>query len=166
MKHAATDRAQVPPHLACPITQELMRDPVIAADGATYERQAITQWLRRNKGSPLTREPMSASMLLPNRNLRAAIDEFSAAGGEGEKCGVESKTGGSSSSTASLVTRLIPCPLEGAAKFSGIAAVGGQLFCAPAKARAVLAIDAASETVRVVRLLWNAWGAVFGLSSC
>jgi len=34
------------PHreLVCPITQELMRDLVVAEDGHTYEREAILRW--------------------------------------------------------------------------------------------------------------------------
>jgi hypothetical protein len=32
---------------ACPITQEPMRDPVVAADGHTYERSAIVRWYVR-----------------------------------------------------------------------------------------------------------------------
>jgi hypothetical protein len=36
----------IQPHreLICPITQELMRDPVVAEDGYTYEREAILRW--------------------------------------------------------------------------------------------------------------------------
>ena len=30
----------------CPITLELMRDPVMAADGHTYEREALLRWLK------------------------------------------------------------------------------------------------------------------------
>ncbi|PRW57847.1 ankyrin repeat [Chlorella sorokiniana] len=33
--------------LCCPITHEVMTDPVIAADGTTYERQAIETWIAR-----------------------------------------------------------------------------------------------------------------------
>merc|ERR1711924_489863 len=32
----------------CPITMEVMRDPVVAADGYTYEREAIERWLFRD----------------------------------------------------------------------------------------------------------------------
>lgn len=39
----------------CPITGEVMDDPVIAADGYTYERSAIEDWLSRSKESPITR---------------------------------------------------------------------------------------------------------------
>lgn len=36
----------IQPHreLICPITQELMRDPVVAEDGYTYEKEAILRW--------------------------------------------------------------------------------------------------------------------------
>ena len=49
----------IPPDFICPITQEIMRDPVIALDGHSYERTAITQWfgLGRIK-SPLTNAPL------------------------------------------------------------------------------------------------------------
>uniref|UniRef100_A0A7S2D790 U-box domain-containing protein n=1 Tax=Octactis speculum TaxID=3111310 RepID=A0A7S2D790_9STRA len=34
-----------PPDLCCPITRDLLVDPVTAADGETYERSAIERWL-------------------------------------------------------------------------------------------------------------------------
>ena len=41
--------------LVCPITLEIMSDPVVAADGRTYERSAIEDWLSTGKQtSPLT----------------------------------------------------------------------------------------------------------------
>ena len=46
--------ANVPKHFSCPITHELFVDPVIFADGHTYERDAIATWLRRRETSPMT----------------------------------------------------------------------------------------------------------------
>jgi hypothetical protein len=46
--------------LVCPLTQEIMMDPVVAADGHTYERRALEIWLTCRPCSPLTH------MLLPN----------------------------------------------------------------------------------------------------
>ena len=66
----------------CPITHEPMQDPVSAADGQTYERRAIEEWLKKgdlNGGvptSPLTGEPLKDKTLRPNflaRALRAGI---------------------------------------------------------------------------------------------
>ena len=65
----------------CPITQELMRDPVVTADGQTYEREAIEKWLvlqqtRQLPGtSPLTGEPLAHTNLVPNVALRVMIRE-------------------------------------------------------------------------------------------
>jgi hypothetical protein len=60
----------------CPITHELMVDPVIDPDGNSYERQAIKDWLRQNGTSPITRTNLSAADLRPNRALKTAIDEY------------------------------------------------------------------------------------------
>ena len=57
----------------CPITHELMRDPVVALDGHTYERDAITQWIATKKRSPLTNEQLQAALVIPNITLRAAM---------------------------------------------------------------------------------------------
>jgi hypothetical protein len=45
--------------LVCPITMVVMKEPVVGDDGHTYERSAITEWVKREGTSPLTRERMS-----------------------------------------------------------------------------------------------------------
>src|ERR1700722_19151793 len=62
--------------LKCPITGEIFRDPVIAQDGHTYERKAITDWLQQNGSSPITQESMDVSTLRTNHVVRKMIDEF------------------------------------------------------------------------------------------
>ena len=57
----------------CPITGEVMIDPVIDPEGYSYERSAIKTWLHRSKTSPLTREYLSYDMLTTNRALKEAI---------------------------------------------------------------------------------------------
>lgn len=60
----------------CPITQEVMTDPVIGSDGITYERAAIEAWFAAgHTTSPLTRAPMTSHSLVPNIALRAMIQE-------------------------------------------------------------------------------------------
>eukprot|EP00210_Caulerpa_lentillifera_P006949 g6644.t1 len=59
----------------CPITFEVMKDPVIAADGHTYERRAIEQWLRRKQESPVTRQPISSTLLTPNLAIKHIITQ-------------------------------------------------------------------------------------------
>lgn len=56
-----------------PITHEVMLDPVVAADGNTYERDAITRWLNMSNRSPMTNLPLSHRELVPNRALRRQI---------------------------------------------------------------------------------------------
>jgi len=51
----------------CPITQELPLDPVTAADGRIYDREAIEAWMQQRAGqalkSPVTNEPMGRKLL-------------------------------------------------------------------------------------------------------
>ena len=63
----------------CPITQETMVDPVMAADGHSYEKEAITQWLAASTKSPVTGLPLPHTTLVPNHALRNAIQEGLAA---------------------------------------------------------------------------------------
>ena len=48
----ASEAAEAPDDYVCPITAEIMTDPVSTADGFTYERAAITEWLRTKDTSP------------------------------------------------------------------------------------------------------------------
>lgn len=57
----------------CPLTNKLMVDPVVAADGFTYERSAIEGWLAQNNKSPMTQQPLLHRDLVPNLTMRAAI---------------------------------------------------------------------------------------------
>lgn len=57
----------------CPISQEPMSDPVVAADGHTYERSSIEKWLAKNNTSPLTGLPLSHKNLTPNYTLRSML---------------------------------------------------------------------------------------------
>eukprot|EP00262_Sarcandra_glabra_P020535 TRINITY_DN821_c0_g2_i1.p1 TRINITY_DN821_c0_g2~~TRINITY_DN821_c0_g2_i1.p1 ORF type:complete len:221 (-),score=20.70 TRINITY_DN821_c0_g2_i1:375-962(-) len=65
-----------PSHYYCPILQEVMSDPYIAADGYTYEYRAIKAWLGRQRLSPLTKLPFSHTSIIPNYTLRSAIQNW------------------------------------------------------------------------------------------
>jgi hypothetical protein len=68
----------LPNEYYCPITLELMRDPVVAKDGHTYERTAIEDWFRQSSGtdrnaiSPKTGDAMGCK-LTPNHAMKAMI---------------------------------------------------------------------------------------------
>ena len=63
-----------PPTICCPITCDVMTDPVILAETCqTYERAAIEQWLASHNTSPLTGLPLSTHGLVPNEQLARQI---------------------------------------------------------------------------------------------
>merc|ERR1711964_353206 len=45
------DSEDDPDHFVCSMTMELMKEPVICADGQSYEKEAITEWLENNETS-------------------------------------------------------------------------------------------------------------------
>ena len=65
-----------PAEYLCPIVMDVMTDPVICADGFTYERSAIDEWLRSHNTSPKTNEQLETRNLIPNRNLKILIEEW------------------------------------------------------------------------------------------
>ena len=64
--------SQLLKNFKCPLTQEIFKDPVIARDGQTYEREAILEWLQIHPCSPITGAPMDAT-LVDNVELREII---------------------------------------------------------------------------------------------
>ncbi|KAJ4813176.1 U-box domain-containing protein kinase family protein [Rhynchospora pubera] len=71
------DDKGIPSYFMCPIFQEVMKDPCIAADGYTYETEAIKGWLDSgHETSPLTNMPLPHTKLTPNYALRSAIKQW------------------------------------------------------------------------------------------
>lgn len=71
------DQRRIPAHFVCPIFQEIMKDPHIAADGFTYEGDAISGWFNSgHKTSPMTNLKLEHTQLLPNNALYNAIQEW------------------------------------------------------------------------------------------
>ncbi len=66
-------------NFVCPITADLMEDPVICAEGQSFERAAIVEWLRAHATNPVTRNPLTVDMLHPNLALRASIEGYNVA---------------------------------------------------------------------------------------
>ncbi len=67
---------KIPKQFLCPITHEIMKDPVSTIDGHTYERAAIESWLKKKSTSPLTNETLASKQLIPNHQLKSLIAEF------------------------------------------------------------------------------------------
>lgn len=67
---------EIPREFICPVTFEIMKDPIICCDGYTYEKSVIMNL--PNSISPLTRQPIDKNNLIPNRNLKDAIERYKA----------------------------------------------------------------------------------------
>jgi serine/threonine protein kinase len=76
-RHGLEEHCRPPHYFICPIFQEVMRDPHVAADGFTYEAEALKGWLDSGHDtSPMTNLKLDHSNLVPNRALRSAIQEW------------------------------------------------------------------------------------------
>ncbi|KAL5538862.1 hypothetical protein UlMin_043559 [Ulmus minor] len=61
----------------CPITRDVMMDPVETSSGQTFERSAIEKWFADgNSLCPLTMTALDTSVLRPNKTLRQSIEEW------------------------------------------------------------------------------------------
>jgi len=61
------------PKLDVSALQSMMVDPVVAADGRTYERSALEAWLQQHQVSPVTGHHLLHTRLVPNVAARAAL---------------------------------------------------------------------------------------------
>nr|GMC86196.1 E3 ubiquitin-protein ligase PUB24-like [Ipomoea batatas] len=68
----------------CPISLQIMKDPVTAASGITYDRDSIEKWLSDGRSTmcPVTKQPLprGAAELTPNHTLQRLIQSWSAGG--------------------------------------------------------------------------------------
>lgn len=70
------DVDRFPDDVLCPITTELFEDPVVAADGHTYERSAILAWLSKHDTSPMTNEPLATKIIFDNIAMRKIVERL------------------------------------------------------------------------------------------
>jgi hypothetical protein len=69
------------PSLVCPLTHEVMREPVCASDGYTYNRRAIEQYFARSAtdekqtvlASPMTGRRLESKQLIPNMVMQKQL---------------------------------------------------------------------------------------------
>lgn len=66
----------IPNEFICPITSEIMSDPVMLTDGQVYEKKAIQKWLTNHNTSPLTKIIVDKNILIPCFPLRILIQKF------------------------------------------------------------------------------------------
>ena len=73
--HCMEYEYEYPEDYICPITMDLMLNPVRASDGYIYDKVAILDWYRMNKESPFTREMLTPEFVVQN-NLKDEIKTF------------------------------------------------------------------------------------------
>ncbi|KAJ6904701.1 E3 ubiquitin-protein ligase PUB24-like [Populus alba x Populus x berolinensis] len=74
------DEIEVPEYFLCPISLQILKDPVTTITGITYERESIEQWLKAAKSNPscpVTKQSLPRdSELTPNHTLRRLIQSW------------------------------------------------------------------------------------------
>ncbi|CAL6285529.1 unnamed protein product [Bathycoccus prasinos] len=77
-----TQFEEPPEHLKCVITQDLFEDPVVLLQtGYTYEREAISRWLRSKRfgnqpTDPTTNAIVTCTDVVPNWQIRAGVEAW------------------------------------------------------------------------------------------
>ncbi|KAL8055206.1 hypothetical protein ABFX02_04G042500 [Erythranthe guttata] len=73
-KNKSVNNVQIPSYFRCPLSLELMWDPVIVASGQTYERAHIQKWLDQGLvRCPKTNYELAHKNLIPNYTVKALI---------------------------------------------------------------------------------------------
>ena len=67
---------EVPSAFCCPLSRDIMNEPVVFGDGFSYELAYISEWALENETSPLTRERVSNKIMIPNLTLKNMIKEY------------------------------------------------------------------------------------------
>ncbi|CAK9181026.1 unnamed protein product [Ilex paraguariensis] len=69
---------EVPPFFLCPISLDIMKDPVTVSTGITYDRESIEKWIfsEKNSACPVTKQVISDSDLTPNITIRRLIQSW------------------------------------------------------------------------------------------
>lgn len=87
----AMNGIRIPPYFRCPLSLEIMLDPVIVASGQTYERASIQKWLDHGLTTcPKTGQKLAHSNLIPNYTVKALVANWC----EENKINVSNNPGG------------------------------------------------------------------------
>ncbi|KAL9143340.1 hypothetical protein ABFS82_14G229300 [Erythranthe guttata] len=77
------DEIEIPQYFVCPISLQIMKDPVTTATGITYDRDTIQQWISSSSATaavvycPVTKQALTpGSELTPNHMLRRLIQAW------------------------------------------------------------------------------------------
>ena len=73
---ALEDLPEPPPEFLCPISHDVMMDPVVSPSGVTYDRRFIEAWLEHHTHEPATNRHLRRGSLYPNLVLRQQIEAW------------------------------------------------------------------------------------------
>lgn len=69
--------ANIPDEFRCPISLDLMKDPVIVASGHTYDRNSIAQWINSgHQTCPKSGQKLIHMALIPNYALKSLLHQW------------------------------------------------------------------------------------------
>ncbi|XP_058085858.1 E3 ubiquitin-protein ligase PUB23-like [Magnolia sinica] len=73
------DIPEIPPFFICPISLQIMKDPVTLSTGVTYDRESIYRWVfsYNHNTCPVTKQPLTDHNLTPNTTLLRLIQSWS-----------------------------------------------------------------------------------------
>lgn len=74
-KKSSVNPSIIPSYFFCPLTETIMKDPVITPDGTTFERRSILRWLILQPCNPITGTPLSHVDLVDDHLVRTSIDK-------------------------------------------------------------------------------------------
>eukprot|EP00347_Sterkiella_histriomuscorum_P000049 403377379 len=60
----------------CPISQQIMIEPVMTIYGHCFEKKVIIDWIQRKGTCPLTNQKLTVNDIFPAFALKSAIDEY------------------------------------------------------------------------------------------
>ncbi|XP_047311309.1 U-box domain-containing protein 21-like [Impatiens glandulifera] len=67
----------IPPHFRCPISLDLIKDPVTVSTGITYDRESIEKWTESgNRTCPVTKQQLRNLDQIPNHAIRKMIQSW------------------------------------------------------------------------------------------
>lgn len=76
-KDVSSMELSIPNQYRCPISLELMKDPVTLSTGITYDRASIETWIEAgNRTCPITNQVLKTLEPIPNHALRKMIQDW------------------------------------------------------------------------------------------
>jgi hypothetical protein len=65
-----------PQRFHCPLSQNVMQDPVSTGEGVNFEPGVILEWLAVNDNCPVTGNPLTPADVVSNENLKREIEQW------------------------------------------------------------------------------------------